>query len=307
MTSFILPSSWELASLVCKLFLYLGAASIAGGSLCAWQFSEARRHTLSYNLAYIVFGALLGFHAVILNFLIQVGLINNSGIAGMFDWDMASLLLGTSLGDATFYRLAGFVLALLTSSLLLRRLNQLTRPPGLGFFRILTSLNLLALLLLANSFKVSGHISVLNLTAQVAIMFHILAFACWIGCLFPLWQLTRSSELASLQYTMKRFGDIAVVILSVLVIAGVLMLLQLIRSPSEMITTAYGISLIAKLILVGVIFCVAAINKLILVPRIIEQGGVAGLRASIRYEIILASLILVLTSYLSTLIGPPGH
>ena len=307
MTTFILPSGWEVASLVCKLFLYLGVASIAGGSLCAWQFSEARRHTLGSNLVYIVFGALLGFHGVIFNFLIQVGLINNSGIAGMFDWDMASLLLGTALGDTTFYRLAGFVLALITSSLLLRRLNQLTRPPALGFFRILTSLNLLALLLLANSFKLSGHISVFSLTAQVAIMLHTLAFAFWIGCLFPLWQLTRSAELASLQHAMKRFGDIAVVILSVLVIAGALMLLQLIRSPNEMITTAYGLSLLSKLILVGIMFCVAAANKLILVPRIIEQGGIVRLRTSIRYEMILASLILVLTSYLSTLIGPPGH
>ena len=307
MTTFILPNAWELASLVCKLFLYLGVASIAGGSLCAWQFSGARRQTLNSNLVYIVFGSLLGFHGVIFNFLIQVGLINDSGVAGMFDWDMASLLLGAAIGDATFFRLAGFVLALLTSSLLLRRLNQLTRPPGLGFFRILTSLNLLAVLLLANSFTVLGHISVLNLTAQVAIMLHILAFACWIGCLFPLLQLTRSSELASLQHTMKRFGDIAVVILGTLVIAGVLMLLQLIRSANEMFTTTYGLFLLAKLLLIGVIFSVAAINKLFLVPRIIEQKGIARLGGTIRLEILVASLILLLTSYLSTLIGPPGH
>lgn len=307
MTTFILPSSWEFASLVCKLFLYLGAASIAGGSLCAWQFSEGRRHTLSSNLAYIIFGALLGFHGVILNFLIQVGLINNTGITGMFDWDMASLLLATPLGDATFFRIAGFALALVTNSLLLSRINQLSRPPGLGFFRILTSINLLALLLLANSFKVAGHVSVLNLTGQAAIIMHILAFALWIGCLYPLLQLTRSSEAASLQHTMKRFGNIAVVILTMLVVAGVLMLLQLINSFDEMISTAYGQSLLFKLLLVGGIFGVAAINKLVLVPRIIEQNAVAKLRTSIRYEIFFASLILMLTAYLSTLIGPPGH
>lgn len=307
MTTFILPSSWELASLVCKLFLYLGAASIAGGSLCAWQFSEGRRHTLSSNLAYIIFGASLGFHGVVLNFLIQLGLINNSGIVGMFDWDMASLLLGTPLGDVTVFRVAGFALALVTNSLLLRNINQLSRPPGLGFFRILTSLNLLALLLLANSFKVAGHVSVLNLTAQVAIVAHILAFAIWIGCLYPLLQLTRNSELPHLQYTMKRFGDIAVVILAMLVIAGVLMLLQFISSLGEMISTAYGLSLLFKLLLVGGLLCVAAINKLVLVPRIIEKNGVAKLRASIRLEMLFASLILMLTAYLSTLIGPPGH
>lgn len=307
MTEFILPSYWEFASLVCKFFLYAGTASIAGGSLCAWQFSEGRRLTLGSNLAYIIFGALLGFHAVVLNFLIQIGIINDSGFAGMLDWDMASLLLETTLGDVTFFRLAGFALALVSSSLLLRKLNQLAQPPGLGFFRILTSLNLLALLLLANSFKVAGHVSVLNLTAQAAIMLHVLAFATWVGCLYPLLRLIGNSELASLQHAMKRFGDIAVVILGVLVVAGVLMLLQLLDSPAELISTAYGNLLIAKLLLVVAMMSLAAANKLLLVPRIVVQNSAEKLRVYIRFEILLATAILMLTSYLSTIIGPPIH
>jgi len=76
-------SSWEVASLVCKLLLYFGTASIAGGSLCLWQFSDGRRSTVRSNLAYMISGAVLGFQAVILNFLIQVGLVNDDGIAGM--------------------------------------------------------------------------------------------------------------------------------------------------------------------------------------------------------------------------------
>jgi copper resistance protein D len=304
---FILPTAWELASLVCKLFLYLGAASIAGGSLCAWQFSAGQRQTLSANLGYMVFGALLGFQSVLLNFLIQVGLINDHGVAGMFDWDMASLLLGTTLGDVTFVRLAGFVLALITNCLMLRKLNQLTQAPAQVFYRILISSNFLALLMLAFSFRVAGHISVLNLTAQIAVVLHILAFTVWIGCLLPLMLLTQSADMASLKHTMKRFADNAVVVLAVLVIAGVLMLLQLIASPNEMITSAYGLSLLVKFLLVAAMLGVAAINKLFLVPRIISQTDAGKLRTSIRYEMLLAALILMLTAYLSTVIGPSGH
>ncbi len=120
----MLPTSWELASLVCKLLLYFGAASIAGGSLCLWQFTDGQRSTAQGNLIYMISGAVLGFQAVILNFLIQVGLINNDGISGMFDWSMASLLLETQLGDVTLYRLTGFVLVLGTTLFFFHKIRQ---------------------------------------------------------------------------------------------------------------------------------------------------------------------------------------
>ena len=133
---FMLPSSWELASLVCKLLLYFGAASIAGGSLCLWQFSDGRRGTVHGNLIYMISGALIGFQAVILNFLLQVGLVNDDGISGMFDWSMAAILLDTQLGDVTFYRLAGFVLALIEYRAGRHRQGSAHGVTGEGGYRI---------------------------------------------------------------------------------------------------------------------------------------------------------------------------
>lgn len=303
----ILPTAWELSSLLCKLLLYFGAASIAGGSLCIWQFSEGSRRSIKSNLAYILFGAVLGFQAVLLNFFIQLGLINDNGIAGMFDWGLAPFLMGTQVGELTFYRLAGFVIVLISSLLFLRTINQLNRPPGLLFYRLLTSTHLLALLLLATSFRIGGHISVLTWSAQAAISLHFLAFSLWIGSLYPLLKLTKDSDLLSLKYILKRFGDMAVGVLLILLAGGVTMLLQLLASPGELITTAYGLSIVAKLLLVLTLLLVAATNKFFLVPRLVEGGSVARLRNSIRLEMVLATFILVITSYLSTLIGPPGH
>ena len=100
---FSFPTTWEFASLVCKLFLYFGAASIAGGSLCLWLYSDGSRRTVERNLLYIMLGSLLGFQAVIANFLIQIGLVNNHGLIAMFDWTMASLLLDTPLGDMSAF------------------------------------------------------------------------------------------------------------------------------------------------------------------------------------------------------------
>lgn len=304
---FTIPSSWELASLVCKLLVYLGTACIAGGSFCLWRFSDGRRQTVQQNLVYVLSGALVGFQAVVFNFLIQVGLINDKGLVGMFDWDMASLLIDTQLGDVTFFRLTGFVLALIGSLVFLRKANQATRPPTQGFFTLTVAVAATALLCISTSFRMAGHVSVLSVTAQVAIVIHVIVFSIWIGSLYPLYRLTLSNEPESLRFTLKRFGDDAIGILLLLVLSGTLMLLQVLQQPAELISSAYGISLLSKLLLVLALVGVAAINKLYLVPQLVSATAIVKLRRSIRYEMLLASLILLLTSYLSTIIGPMEH
>ena len=153
--------------------------------------------------------------------------------------------------------------------------------------------------------------------AQIAIGLHVLCMATWIGSLYPLLVMTGISsstgDSMSLQFMMKRFGDLAVAVVLVLVLSGVLMLWQLIGSPSEIFSSAYGLSMLAKLMLVLGLLCIAGINKLVLVPKLLgqdgalNQEGVGSLKVSIRSEILVATLILVLTTYLSTIVGPAGH
>jgi putative copper resistance protein D len=65
--------------------------------------------------------------------------------------------------------------------------------------------------------------------------------------------------------------------------------------------------LLLKLTLVLVILGVAAMNKLMLVPVLISSGSIVKLQRSIRYELAIAVVILVATSYLSTIVGPAEH
>ncbi|HAJ76029.1 MAG TPA: hypothetical protein DCM64_06195 [Gammaproteobacteria bacterium] len=304
---FVVPGSWELASLVCKLLLYFGAASIAGGSLCLGLYSDGHRQSVYTLLVYIMVGAMLGFQAVLANFFIQVGLVNDGGLAAMFDWNMASLLLDTQLGDVTFFRLAGFVAVILSSGFFLRKARQLNQAPGRTFYRSVLILHGAALLAVAFSFTLAGHVSVLSITARVAIILHFSAFACWIGSLFPLLLLTRSADLEFMQWAMRRFGNNAMAIVLVLTVAGVLMLIEVIASPGELVTTAYGLSLLLKLVLVLTIVGIAGLNKLLLVPAISSESSGAKLGKSIRVESVVATLILLLTAYSSTIIGPAGH
>jgi len=301
---FSVPTSWELTSLVCKLLLYFGAASIAGGSLCLWLYNNGRRQYFEKVIGYIMLGAFLGFLGTFVNYFVQVGLINARGLTGMFDWDMASLLLETQLGEVTYMRLTGFILAFISSLIFFRKAVRL---PQQSFYRLLLGVHGIAFLFVAFSFTKAGHISVLTGIARTAVVFHLYAFSAWIGSLFPLLLLTNSTELNLLKKLMQQFGDNALGIVIILAGMGALMLLELLDNPAELYTTPYGWVFLLKLFLVLVTLSVAAINKLVLVPAIVKNASALRLRRSIRVEMVAVTLVLIATSYLSTIVGPAGH
>ena len=301
---FSVPTSWELTSLVCKLLLYFGAASIAGGSLCLWLYNNGKRQFFEKVISYIMLGAFLGFLGTLVNYFVQVGLINARGLTGMFDWDMASLLLETQLGEVTYMRLTGFILAFISSLIFFRKAVRL---PQQSFYRLLLGVHGIAFLFVAFSFTKAGHVSVLTGIARTAVVFHLYAFSAWIGSLFPLLLLTSSTELNLLKKLMQQFGDNALGIVIILAGMGALMLLELLDNPAELYTTPYGWVFLLKLFLVLVTLSVAAINKLVLVPAIVNNASALRLRRSIRVEMVAITLVLIATSYLSTIVGPAGH
>jgi putative copper resistance protein D len=305
--AFTVPNPWEILSLLCKLSVYGGVASIAGASLFLVLYSDNRRQTVVPVLFYCLFGALLGFQGAALNFPVQIGMINNDGLAGMLDWSMGKLLLDTQLGDVTLYRLLGFTVAIAASIFFLIKTNRLEQAPASMFFRPLFTINTLVLMGLALSFPLAGHVSVLGDWAQFFLALHVLAFAFWIGLLWPFMALSKTPDGALLQTKLQAFGQHAISILAVLGIAGGLMLWQLFSSLSEFYNSAYGLTMAFKLLIVLFIVAIAAYNKLRLVPAVMERGGAARFRQSVAIELTVALLILVLTSYLSTLVGPMEH
>ena len=301
---FSVPTSWELTSLVCKLLLYFGAASIAGGSLCLWLYNNGKRQFFEKVISYIILGAFLGFLGTLVNYFVQIGLINARGLTGMFDWDMASLLLETQLGEVTYMRLTGFILAFISSLIFFRKAVRL---PQQSFYRLLLGVHGIAFLFVAFSFTKAGHVSVLTGISRTAVVFHLYAFSAWIGSLFPLLLLTNSTELNLLKKLMQQFGDNALGIIIILAGMGALMLLELLDNPAELYTTPYGWVFLLKLFLVLVTLSVAVINKLVLVPAIVNNASALRLRRSIRVEMVAITLVLIATSYLSTIVGPAGH
>ena len=104
---------------------------------------------------------------------------------------------------------------------------------------------------------------------------------------------------------MKGFGDMAGYCLLLLFAAGLILVLALFHTPGELISTPYGITLLIKLGLVGILLFVAAGNRFVLVPRMLAGAGSGSLAGAIRVEIAVAAAILAVTSYLATTVGPP--
>ncbi len=302
-----IPNAWETASLLCKFLFYLGAASSLGGALSLMLYGDGRRQSVQRILLYQLIGGLLGFQAVLLSFLVQVGQINNSGLAGALDWGMAQILLDTPVGDLSLYRLAAFALIIATSAVMLRQSHLLSAPPDLSFYRRNFVFHCLGFGILLFSFRYGGHVSVLELPAQIALAVHFTGFAIWLGALYPLYELTNAADLDRLQFVLKQFGDHALFFVGGLLVAGGVLTLNLIHSPAELLTSPYGRALSIKLLMVTSLLGIAALNKLRLVPGLQAASGLQSFRKSLRIEVAVASVLLAVTAYFSTVVGPMDH
>ena len=299
--------SWELLSVLSKVFIYLGAASALGGAFCLLNYNDGRRATLRQVLSLHLAGALLGLQAVAAAFLAQVGTASGSGLSGAFDRDMAGLLLSTQLGDLSLFRAVGFAIWIGSGLFFYQTMVQQTQAPRRLFYQRLFAVNAFGFIFLLLSFRFGGHVSVQSLSVQFALAVHFTMFALWIGALYPLLTISRTEQVAELKVSLERFSKHAVLIVSLLLLSGLTMMLSLIHSMAELFTTAYGVALTLKILLVIGLLGIAAVNKLIIVPRLLLQADAAHFQRSVRVEIAVAVILLLLTAYLSTALGPAMH
>jgi putative copper resistance protein D len=285
-------SGWDVGAVAAKVLVYaatLGASgavfflSYAGGLLTGAQRASIRRIIAIQLIVAALF--------TLLRILLLTGAMSDS-FAGMFDRDMARMLLEAGEGNAASVRLVGLVLAGCALSL-----NRRLQIPALAGAAIA-----------ASSFTWVGHVRALHplLPATLFSCLHLIGVAFWVGALLPLLWSTRESAL-EVGALAKRFGTFAVAAVSLLVIAGLSMLWMLSHGQPEFWSSGYGTMIAVKLLLVSLLLGAAALNKLWLTPRLMngEARAVVVLRRSIQFELLTALLILVVTASFTSLTGPP--
>lgn len=321
-------SVWEFAILLTTWLSYLVMLVTPGAVFVAWLCRQvpAKRPRLDKTLIshYLLPAAVAGILASSLFFLAQVGSVNQRGLEGMFDPVIAEILAQTSLGDGLRWRLSGFFLALIAAGLwfIARSITSTKTMPLILSSRVITTLAAAAMLCIAVSFAVLGHVSQLAIVSRLMLVLHIVAVCLWIGSFVPLYALCRAEAQGldsqnrqsqghenpnrqSLQTLMVLFGQVAWIVLSALLISGLWLTWHLTDGFTGLLTSSYGRLLLFKLVLVAGLMILSAMHKFRLVPEV-KAGGASRLRRSIAVQIGLAAMILLVTAVLTTLTGPAG-
>jgi putative copper resistance protein D len=140
---------------------------------------------------------------------------------------------------------------------------------------------------------------------------HLLAAAAWLGGLFCLASLVararRQGDAAALRRALPRFSRLAALAVALLAASGLVNAAILLPHPVALIASDYGRLLTVKLALALAMLALAAVNRLVLMPRILagEERGLDALSRSVALEQAIGFAVLALVAWLGTL--APGR
>jgi len=299
---------WEVLILSTKLMIYSGLSALLGGFLILLimsfspdKLSQARVLLQINTVKYMTMLALFGVFATTLDFFFQVGALSQNGFTGMFDAVMQSMVAQSALGTVAVGRLCVFIVGIAFCGAVYWRL---TRNVASQFI-----VTLLVAIIQWGSvgyvFMLSGHTVQLDNFYGYTLAVHVIIALSWMGSLWPLSAACIHLSPSSLYTLMRRFGHLAIGLVSLLIIAGILLAWALIGSINNLLTQTYGLSLLLKLGFVIAILLLAAWHKFKLTPKLLTHSNAAiGMRRSIRIEMVIGLCILLITALLTTVLGP---
>lgn len=297
-----MPDIWDIAMILAKLALYVGLMG-ATGLLMVWAAFPFAVSPLGMGLrlktAAFAVGAAV---AALLGFMLQGAALTGS-VGGMVDPDMLGLLWQTPVGTALLYRLVGAALILF----------------GLFLQRVGIWVSLAGGALALWSFATIGHVPQFHVPQfhvpelhqvgmRLLLMLHLLGIAFWVGILGPLRGLARQPEhLERAAELGHQFGQVATAIVPALLLAGMVMAWLLLGTLTALPTTAYGQTLLVKLLLVAMVLGLAAANKLRFIPAM-QRGDKRATRHLVRainIETAIIFLVLAATATLTSVLTLP--
>jgi len=149
---------------------------------------------------------------------------------------------------------------------------------------------------------------------------HLMAAAAWIGGLVPLALLLAAAmhdaapaSIAIARRATQRFSLLGIASVGTLIVTGLSNAWFLVGSFNALLVTEYGRVLLAKLALFGLMLAFAAINRIVLTPRLVTpvngQNPPAAMRTLVTHcvvEFVLGLIILSVVGWLGTL-HPASH
>jgi putative copper export protein len=287
-------SSFDAAAVAAKALTYAFSFSAAGGAVFILVFgsllrSDERAQTAKACAALAVFAIVLT--AVRLPI---IAATLGGDFLSMMDLPLLQFAIESTEGQAAGVRVAGLVLILL-----------LLIPSY-----VTVVIAALGAVLVSASFAFTGHSLSLDrgLLPQALVALHLLAVSFWLGAFLPLRALTYRLDPPGVAVITKRFGETALYVVGVLLVAGFVLLWIMLRTPLGLLDSDYGRAVTVKLLFVAGLLGLAAVNKLVLTPALSrgDMSALFRLRNSITTEMALAGAVLVVTAMFTTIVGPPA-
>ena len=275
------PALWLDGAAVLNLLL-AGVGIVAFLAFCAPEClpGAPRGHILA--------GLLLGAGCILVSLALQ-GLdlldLPASSLMGAAPWEAA-------LASPFAFTVAGEILALALAAAAIA-------VPGVGPSRALAALALLATGLARAA---SGHAATSGPLSRPAVALHVVTATLWLGALPGLFWLIRARA-DDFGPALRRFSAMAVITVGLLAASGLGLALLQLDAPSDLLTSAYGRLLLAKLVLVAMLLGLAAWNRRIATPlalaasdRATQARARSWLARSIALEIALMVMVLGLVA-----------
>lgn len=252
---------------------YLATMLAVGALFALWALSSPRHPMPDRVVARVrrlaAWSAGVGLLVTPLTILNNAILLNG----GSFDslWPTTRLILQSSGGAALLVRMSA-LFGLCTAVLLL--MEKATRKVGAGIVVV-------SAVAMFVSFPMGGHAAVIDEYGSIAFageIMHLLAGAIWLGgipaVLLAVWS-RKSVTIGQTAEAIDRFSKLATVSVFLVIIGGGVLSWTMFTEPAELVTTPYGLMLLAKVAVVGLVAALGAYNHFVLVPALRAAAGTA--------------------------------
>jgi putative copper resistance protein D len=278
-------------SIIIKTFAYGATLNAIGAVLIVATLQGLGENGRVWMRRMAVISAIGAAILTLLRLPVRASFLMGGTWQGAFDPMILGMVADSPLGTSVAVRLVG--LACILCVIWPARIGQGLALAGAG--------------LAAVSFALRGHaLGDGQMILGVLITIHILCLAFWVGAFVPLARSARLDPPAHAGAIAHEFGQKALWVVGVLVLAGGGGLMILGAVTPDALSTPYGQFFAIKLILFAGVMCLAALNKLSLTPALVAAmpGANMRLRRSIQVETALIGAILAITATLTTISSP---
>jgi copper resistance protein D len=224
--------------------------------------------------------------------------IDGSSWAGAWQHGtVGSVLTDTQFGNAWIVRLLAAAMLSVSQSLRQGTFKLVIQP-------ILAIVLVGGLAFAGHGASTPGIAGNIHLAADIL---HLVAVSAWVGGLLPyaifLGLNHQTASVDTARRVTRRYSNFAVAAVAMIIATGAVNTLNLVGSPRLMLDTEYGQLLLLKLAIFTIMLIFAAVNRIVLLPRL-SRHDIGALRRNALIEFVLGTLVLLIVSIFGTL--PPA-